>query len=259
MKKLVKGIIVLCFIGILAGLFIGFGYFENSNNDTNSNTYDVKRTKVSLDDENIKFLTDLTLETYYFKQIIDNETNEEVISESLFTDKKVNVASLSTNFKMSMALSTIKLDAYTNTVSKESMVAAYKKVFGTEDVADSFKSLLAGNHGDFVLDGENYKWDRIEWDADGYSGKHLPYEAYQYDDRIEIDYIFANSNLGNSDKIEYYAKDNKTVVFSYNSGNMDFDDDQAIIDNQDKFQHYLGIYMKSDDGNYYITSVEPKK
>ena len=252
-------------IGLIAGWWAGKYFYSHIEKKEiiNSNEKKEEKTKLSLDDENIEFLTNLTLGTFYFEHI-SSENEEQIVEETLFTDKKVNVASLSANFKMSMALSTITYSDNATTISKADMLNAYKKVFGTDDIAESFESLIAGSHGKLTLDGENYKWDRLDWGTDGFFGKRLPYEAYQYDDRIEIDYVFAENNmnqaLGSDDfeTVEYYAKDGKTVVFSYSFSNMDFDDDQAVLDNQNKFKHYIGTYAKGNDGNYYIVSVEPK-
>jgi hypothetical protein len=259
--------LILCIIGIILGWFAGSYFYNNTNKDNKLNNTSndnkeekVQKEKLSLDDETINFLSTLTLNTYYFEMI----TEEDVVIETLFSDTKVNVASLSTNFKMTMALSTLKVSEKTTTIPKEDMLQAYKKVFGTTDIAESFESMLAGNHGKLTLDGENYKWEHVDWGTDGYSSKVLAYEAYKYDDRIEIDYIFAYNNMGdllgnpNFTTVEYYGKDNKTVVFSYKFGNMDYDDDGEILKHADSFKHYIGTYTKANDGNYYITSVEPK-
>ena len=267
-KKSLLITLVLCLTGILVGWYCGTHYYkrvekkeEKKEEEKKKKNNDVQ--ELSLDDETISFLTELTLSATYFEIFADIK-DEQVVEETLFADKKVNISSLSTNFRMSMVLSTIKFDDKTVLITKEEMIAAHKKIFGNEDIAKEFESLLPGNHGKLTLENESYKWARTNEGAGISTQKRLAYKAYKYNDRIEIDYIFANNNLhemfgnDNFQKVEYYDKNGVNVVFSYDYKDDKFDEDAAIKKNADKFQHYIGTYTKGKDGNYYITSVEPK-
>lgn len=267
-NKTILILLVLVIVAIIAFLFLNSKEKEKiEQGGSTQTTYKYGREpfndeELSINNDEIKKMYSNVYPAHFFLSV-DNDGNLVALSESLFSDKPVNVRSLSDNYRYSLVYSQFRGK---EEVSANDFSLANMYLLSDLGTPLSFFCYDSVNIGNVQLIGGIYRFLGGIYPVDGITGGggYVLVDVKKTEDNslelYEAEYTNNDYEIESEDDIlKIYGKDNQEV-FSFTLketiANANLINDM-VIKNADKFKQHKIIFTYVPNVGYFLEGTEP--